>query len=85
MAHRREIGDNSEPHFVETRLPSLVSSYGYTDSYLMPVSADKTDSTTAHLGVRVDFGKVSMSAGVNANDINNETAVGGHVGMQASF
>lgn len=85
VAHRREIGDNSEPHFVETRLPSLVSSYGYTDSYLMPVSADKTDSTTAHLGVRVDFGKVSMSAGVNANDINNETAVGGHVGMQASF
>ncbi|WP_066805284.1 autotransporter outer membrane beta-barrel domain-containing protein [Moraxella oblonga] len=29
VAHRHEIGNNSEPHFVETRLPSLVNSYLY--------------------------------------------------------
>lgn len=84
IAHHQTLVEN-ESREIETALPSLARQYGYTDSYTMPIVNVDDKATVGHLGVRFDFGRGAVNVGTNVSHINDETAIGGYVGLQASF
>lgn len=57
----------------------------YRQGFSTPVASIKQHSTHAYVGTKFNFGRASVSAGLNATHHNNTHDVGGFVGMQTSF
>ncbi|WP_186727893.1 autotransporter domain-containing protein [Moraxella sp. VT-16-12] len=80
VGHRYEFKDKTDP--ISTSLPSMLE---YRQGFSTPVASIKRHSTHAYVGTKFNFGRASVSAGLNATHHNSTHDVGGFVGMQTSF
>ena len=64
---------------------SLPSVREYTRGFVTDVAYMDRDTTTAHLGAKVAFGKADVIAGLDLVHQNHDTDVGGYLGVQMSF
>lgn len=84
LAYRHTFAE-TDTQELEVALPSVVGAYHYTDTYTTPIENIENKAVLAHLGMRFDFGKGAVNAGVTTNRTQDETTIGGYVGVQASF
>lgn len=81
LAHQKQLGDEDEMS-IATKLSSIGE---YHRPYTTTIKLAKTDTTTAHLGTKVNFGKADLGFGVTASRDDDDSEVGGYVGMQVKF
>lgn len=81
LSHQRAVGGDDEV-VVASKLSSISE---YNNAYKLTTKLADSDTTNAHLGVKVALAKADVGVGVTANRDDNDTDVGGYVGVQMKF
>lgn len=80
VTHIHEFKNNEE-----TLNASLTSIPEYTRGFNTTITSNKTHATTAHIGLQTTLGKTNVHTAIHATHQNNDTDIGGSLGVKFNF